>query len=312
MTRMFIRLLLIASVTVCLSVHGHDSFANQPQDRAASESPPVTVASLRHERAASKIPSVAVTSLHQWLLDRMLSWMPPGRSYIPAAKETKEEGSDRYAEIADSMISVVYDPAEKPLFGGKYGRAKTLALIASMSWFESGYRKDVDFGLGSLGRGDNGKSWCMMQVLLGKDGLGRSPKRVHLTQDSFKLIGKNDALWDQSLGGEHLVQSRTGCFRTGLHMARNSFRACRGLPVEDRLGVYGAGKCIAGWSKSRVRVKKAQRWLASSKPPLTDAEAMLLLHPELSGPAKGPSDGQVSAVQPASLDPVLVASVAGR
>jgi len=60
----------------------------------------------------AQAPSASVTSLHQWLLDRMLSWMPPGRSYIKDAKEMKEEGSVRYAEIADAMITVAYDPAE--------------------------------------------------------------------------------------------------------------------------------------------------------------------------------------------------------
>lgn len=254
-------------------------------------------------------PSVAVTSLHQWLTDRMLSWMPPGRSYIPEAKETPEEGKARYEKIADAMISVVYDPSESPIFTGKYGRARTLALVASVSWFESGYRKDVDLGTGALGRGDNGKSWCMMQVMLGTPDpkIGGTKSRVFLTQDSFKVVQPNDSRWASAYGGEDLVQDRQKCFRTGLHLLRNSFRACRSLPVEDRLGVYGSGKCQAGWQPGRYRVQRAQRWLASVKPPLTDSEALSLLHPAPSSP-DAPDQGEREVFRPAVLDSRVVMS----
>jgi hypothetical protein len=224
-------------------------------------------------------PSVMVTSLHQWLVNRMLNWMPTGRSFIKEAKETKEDGKARYEKIADAMISVVYDPAEKPLFGGKYGRAKTLALVASMAWFESGYRRDVDLGLGSLGVGDKGQSWCMMQILLGRKQLDKKTKnRVILTEDYYTLLTNPK---DKTIGwgGEDLVKDRVACFRVGLHLARRSFHGCRSYPVRDRLGIYGSGSCILNWGPSRVRVKKAQKWLAIEKPPLTDEEAMKLLHP---------------------------------
>jgi len=267
-------------------------------------------APLRAEESLQRhpVPSVAVTSLHQWLTDRMLSWMPPGRSYVPAAKETPDEGKARYEEIADSMISVVYDPAEKPIFTGKYGRAKTLALVASVSWFESGYRKDVDFGRGALGRGDHGQSWCMMQIMLGKTSpkTGGTKSRVFLTADSFKIVHPGDPRWASAYGGEDLVQDRQKCFRTGLHLLRNSFRACRNLPVEDRLGVYGSGRCQAGWKDGRYRVKKAQRWLASGKPPLTDADALKLLRP--ASPEPGVAPGR-EALLPPVMSPRLAMSL---
>lgn len=236
-------------------------------------------------------PSVTATSLHQWLLKRMLNWMPTGRSFIKDAKETQEDGKARYEKIADAMISVIYDPAEKPLFGGKYGRAKTLALVASMSWFESGYRKDVDLGVGPLGRGDGGQSWCMMQILVGREQLdGKSKNRVSLTKDYYKL---HTSPKDRTVGfgGENLVKDRVACFRVGLHLARRSFHGCRAYHVQDRLGIYGSGGCIKNWEPSRVRVKKAQKWLAVEKPPLTDAEAMALLHPPKKDPKEDGSDG---------------------
>ena len=84
--------------------------------------------------------------------------------------------------------------------------------------------------------------------------------------------------------GKDLVQDRMKCFRVGLRLVRRSFRACRRYDVRDRLGVYGSGGCIRNWQPSRVRVKKAQSWLAEDGPPLTDAEAMALLHPTPSVP----------------------------
>ncbi|HED37378.1 MAG TPA: hypothetical protein ENI76_03920, partial [Ignavibacteria bacterium] len=154
--------------------------------------------------------------------------MPPGRSYVKDAKETSEDGKIRYGEISNAMISVAYDPSEHPLFIGKYGRAKTLALLASIAWFESGYRRDVDLGLGKLSRGDSGKSWCMMQIMLGRPDpvTGMTRKRVLLTNNSFKLISRKNPHWDSAYGGTDLINNRIKCFRAGLHLIRNSFHAC--------------------------------------------------------------------------------------
>jgi hypothetical protein len=216
-----------------------------------------------------------MTSYHQWVVERMVSWTPPGRSFIKHAKETPEEGRARYEEIANALISVVFDPNEKPIFGGKYGRAKTLALLLSLSWFESGYRRDVDFGIGPLGVGDKGRSWCMMQVHLGRlDPISKkTPKRIILKGDYFKLVTSSMEGW----GGKDLVSDRERCFRAGLHMVRRSFASCSRYHVLDRLGVYAGGECIREYQKSRVRVRKAQKWLATSKPPLTDKEIMKLM-----------------------------------
>ena len=274
---MFRKFVLILAVLVASSVAPSDL-------RAEDGGEPIMLSTEEEPKPKPKpkpktSPSVRVTSLHQWLVGRMLNWMPTGRSFIKHAKETKEAGKKRYEEIADAMITAVYNPAEKPLFGGKYGRAKTLALVASMAYFESGYRKDVDFGLGSLGVGDKGQSWCMMQILLGRKQLdGKSKNRIILTKDYYTLLTSpkdRTAGW----GGEDLIKDRVACFRTGLHLARRSFRGCRNYHVQDRLGIYGSGGCIKNWAPSRIRVKKAQKWLAIEKPPLTDKEAMKLLHP---------------------------------
>lgn len=216
-----------------------------------------------------------VTSIHQWVLNRMLSWNPPGRSLIRDAKESADDGKRRYEEIANTLVSVAYDPKEQPIFSGKYGRARTLALMLSVAYFESGFRKDVDLGVGSLARGDSGKSWCMMQIMLGNPGAsGNTKTRISLNGESYKLTSDPNDGW----GGNELVSDREKCFRVGINLLRKSFRSCPQLPIEDRLSVYGAGQCILNMQPSRVRVKKAQDWLKIDVPPLTDKEVLDLLH----------------------------------
>lgn len=221
-------------------------------------------------------PSVAVTSIHQWVTGRMVSWMPPGRSLVKDARETPDEGRKRYEEIADALISVVYNPQEKAIFGGKYGRARTLSLILSVAWFESGFRKDVDLGVGPLSRGDSGQSWCMMQIMLGPAGIdGNTKRRIVIEGNNYKISSDPNEGW----GGLDLVSDRTKCFKVGITLIRKSFLSCTAIPIEDRLSVYGAGKCIANWQPSRYRVKKAQEWMTNDKPPMTDEEVVNLLLP---------------------------------
>lgn len=234
-------------------------------------------------------PAPNISSLHQWAVGRMLSWSPPGRSFIKDAKETPEEGKIRYEQIAGSAIAVAYDPAEKPLFGGSYGRGMTLALLLSVSWFESGYRKDVDLGAGPHSRGDKGKSWCLSQIMMGvADPHGRTRTRVVMDGSGYRFV--QDRTFGVGWGGEDLVRDREKCYRTGLRLMRSSFAACRRQPVDERLAAYAGGDCRKrdAIEKSRVRVRAAQRWLSRSRPPLEDRVVLQLLFPP-SGAPSGPS-----------------------
>lgn len=227
------------------------------------------------------LPSFRITSLHQWVVDRMITWAPPGLAYIKEAKESEEEGRRRYEDIANDIMTVTYDPAERPIFQGDNGRAMTTALLTSIAFYESAYRKDVDSGVGPKARGDSGKSWCLMQVKLGtpeKD-TGRTKLRV--------VVGSNGGLrfvsserepgYADAWGGEDLVQDRTKCFRVAVRLARMSFGACSKLEVQDRLSMYASGKCESGQDASRRRVTRAQQWLWKSRPPISDAQALDLL-----------------------------------
>ncbi len=238
------------------------------------------------EPVRGRIPSVHVTSMHQWVVGRMMAWMPPGKSMVKDAVEDPGEGKARYEEIADDLISVVFDPSEKPIFSGPHGRSKTLAILLSIAFFESGFRKDVDRGVGSLSKGDFGQSWCLMQIMLGKPDprTGDTRRRIALNNKYFTFTKAAG----EGFGGLDLVRDRKTCFRVGLHLVRNSFDKSSSLPLYDRLSIYASGSAVRDFDVSKHRVKKAQTWLAQDPPPLDDSSVLDILHPSAPTPSPGP------------------------
>jgi hypothetical protein len=216
----------------------------------------------------------------------MVSWSPPGRSFIKDAKETPDEGRARYSEIADAMLRVAYDPSEPPAFPGPTGRGRTLALMLSIAWHESGFRKDVDLGRGPMSRGDSGRSWCLIQAQLGSPGPdGRTSGRVvlggqgTLTWTTAAEIRRNPlAPGLVDLGGEDLVADRQLCIRTGLRAARKSLNGCRNLQVLERLAGL-SGSCDRGRKESRSRMAKAIELVQQHPLPMNDSMAMSMLFP---------------------------------
>lgn len=199
-----------------------------------------------------------------WIIAIMVSVSPVGRAqYAKEAKESREETTERYESIAKDLAEVVYDPAEKPLFSGPNGRAKTALVLLAISNYESGgYRRDVDFNKGKLARGDGGKSWCMMQILLGTpNSEGKTRRRVIVTPGGgYEWTTDPTKGW----GGEDLIEDRKKCFRTGLSMARVSFNACGGsqASLKDRLKLYASGNCSTeGENASRIRMGLAKHWM---------------------------------------------------
>ncbi|AUX28769.1 MULTISPECIES: hypothetical protein [Sorangium] len=172
-------------------------------------------------------------SIIAWAVGIMIAWAPPGTSHIKDAVETPEDGRARYHEIARAAAKVAYDPELKPLFGGPRGRAETMALLLSIAYFESGYRRDVDLGLGKLARG-SGVDSCLLQIRVG--------------------AGKTREGWSH----EDLVSDREKCFRSGLALIRRSFGACRKQEARDRLSAYTRGRCIVNDKHSRARIGRAQ------------------------------------------------------
>ncbi len=220
---------------------------------------------------ASGSPSASVPPpMEEWALAQLVKWQPPGKSLYKDAKETEEDGTARYREIVRDAIAVAYDPSEAPLFPGPYGRAKTLATMLGIADSESGFRKDVDLGVGALAKGDSGRSWCMMQIQLGSAIYGKTPARIVMKDGSFLISYDKASGW----GGEDLVADRKKCFRAGLHVMRTSFDLCSSLPLEERLSVYASGNTTHGRTASRIRIEKAKKWLAATAPPMDDLSVL--------------------------------------
>jgi hypothetical protein len=166
--------------------------------------------------------------LVSYLMVAMTTWVP-----LHAHPEPQDETTARYESIARDAVAVAYDDTEEPVFGGPHGRAETAVLMLSVASLESAFRKTVDDG---VGRGDHGRSYCLMQIHVG-DGV---------TQEGWT--------------GPDLIADRTRCFRAALHALRGSFAACRRLPLKDRMSAYASGRCYEGAEVSRVRVGRALDW----------------------------------------------------
>lgn len=212
-------------------------------------------------------------ALIAWVLSVINFLSPPGRThYTKEAQETLDEAKNRHALIAEAIVDVAFDESEAPLYGGRRGRHNTALTMVSVAFNESGFRRDVDLGLGRLGRGDYGRSWCMMQLNLGKKIVEKGGKRV---EDSAELTSDG---WS----GVDLVADRRKCFKAGLHAMRRSFMSCQvgtakagtklmlhgkevvleedttvPLPMYDRLSQYATGKCTYGQHESRTRMNLA-------------------------------------------------------
>ena len=199
----------------------------------------------------------------QWVVSFITKYAPPGRkTYYKHAEETKAEALVRYDAIADALVSVVYDPEVKPLFAGPHGRAQTASVILGVVLWETAFRKDVDFALGKHGRGDNGESWCLMQIKVGE---GKTADwNIRLNRPAVKTDPPEDIL--SGYTGQQLVADRKLCIAEGLKIMRGSFGACKQLPVEERLSAYASGSCDKGREKSKQRVGTGMKWFQRSLP----------------------------------------------
>lgn len=250
------RPIMLCFVITTLMVLALPSFAEEAPPQ------PVTVSAeaVATPVAVSKTP--AWDNARQWIVAFIGKQAPPGRpTYFTHAKETKEEAEARHLAIADDLIDVVYHPDTKPIFSGERGRSKTVSLILGIMLWETGFRKDVDYGLGPYARGDQGKSWCLMQLNIGT---GRTPA-WNLAEN--RPATDTDPEQDVHPGylGTELVSERTACIGEGLKVVRRSFNSCRTLPLDLRLSAYASGSCSKGQDKSRQRVGTGMRWYTNSR-----------------------------------------------
>ena len=219
---------------------------------------------LEPDAATQVVPSStpAWDTARTWITAFMIKNAPPGRpTYFEQARESKDEALERYNEIADAIIEAVYDPNQKAMFSGPTGRSRTASLLLGIMLWETGFRRDVDYGLGKYGRGDHGKSWCLMQIQIG-DGK---------TQSWNTKVGRaakpGDDPDDIQVGhsGPELISNRSLCIAEGMRIVRTSFGSCRTQPLEYRLSAYASGSCDKGQEKSRQRVGTGMSWFQNSK-----------------------------------------------
>jgi hypothetical protein len=193
-----------------------------------------------------------------WLLALMTTFSPPERASrehaFPGWAETPEQRVERYRGIASAVRDVVYDPSERPVFGGPKGRAKTGALLLAIAWHESGYARDVDLGPCWRGRQndgqrcDFGRAHCLMQ------------------------IHARDGATEEGWTPDELKADRSKCFRAGLHLVQKSFAACKSNKMQHRLAAFASGRCSAGQSGSERLLSLGERFFVRLARPGPDYE----------------------------------------
>jgi hypothetical protein len=200
---------------------------------------------------------MSTTALVAWLHAIMIWAAPPARyaasqSY-PGWEETPEDRTVRYRTIAEDLVAAVYDPAERPVFDGKFARARTATLLLSLAIKESGLAPDADRGpcyrgrSGTSPRCDHGRSACILQIRVGKN----------TTPEGYTR--------------EELFADRKKCLRAGLHAVRRSAGACSRLGIPYMLNAYASGVCGMGHQESSERVSYAETLMAHQAPPGEDA-----------------------------------------
>ena len=210
-----------------------------------------------------------------WLLATMKLWSPVHREhFVPEAKETPEQATARYQEIADAIMTVAFDEGTKPLFPGPGGRLSTAMFVANMFWSESGFRRDVDLGTSHVrlrheGLNDFGRSWCMGQINLGS-------VMVDDPQHPGAKIETSVAKTAEGWAGPELVADRIKCIKATIRIARSSLGECAALPFNERLASYARGNCNdeTGRALSTVKMVHFVRWDHHSRPHVKDAEVL--------------------------------------
>lgn len=196
----------------------------------------------------------------------MLAKAPLDRpTYIKEAKETQEEKRDRYEQIATDIAEVL--KTERPLFKGPDGKIKTSSVILSVMFHESGFRRDVDLGIGKMAKGDHGNSVCMMQLNIGQ---GKTTK-WNVVQDRPAYPNDPPAEVEDGWTAKDVLADRKKCIRAGLRLLRLSFGACSALPQKDWLRVYASGSCKEGGKESATRMGLAMKWYSAHPPGFNDS-----------------------------------------
>lgn len=169
---------------------------------------------------------VSAVTVTAWLVALMVTWSPPelvARGPWPELRhETREQTETRYQELAEAAWAVAQaNPALFPDRGDDQARKRTAVLLLSLAFFESRFHNRVTTMRGKdKERSDHGRSWCAVQINIGRDGVGKR-KKTHLA----RFIPEG---WT----GQQLEADSTKCLTVGYRMAAYS------LERYGHLGAY--------------------------------------------------------------------------
>lgn len=172
-----------------------------------------------------------MTALVEWILSAALTFAPIAtRPQFKGYEETQEETLARYRSIAEDIAAAASEGDGK----GRSSKERA-ALLLAVAIGESGLSADVDKSPcyregGWKTRCDSGSSYTIWQL-------------KHTLLDG-KLVPGRD------LQGH---AKRRDAARGALRMIEGSLGMCSKLPVEDRLSMYGVGRCAAGVKSIRAR-----------------------------------------------------------
>lgn len=166
--------------------------------------------------------------LSTWVFGVMLAISPSTK--FKQHFESEEAMKVRYEQTANDMVDAIR--SSKPLFTGDNAELQEAALLTSIAFFESGFRKDVDNG---TVRGDNGGSWCLMQLNIGGG-------NVKVGTEEMKK-------WN----GKDLIKDRKKCFKAAIEVLRLSMKECSQYNGSDVISLYTSGKCAPGEPLAKSR-----------------------------------------------------------
>jgi len=186
-----------------------------------------------------------INTLSVWLTSIVLALYPAAKVH-PDDEILQQEYIQHVNEVVKDIYEIVYDPKHTAWFGGKWGRAQEAALATIIAAEESGgFDPEVESG---RKRGDQGSSWCLMAINIGK--------------------GKTREGWT----GPELIADRKKCLTSGINAMQRSMNSCRKYGMLSGLSVYDTGSCIENERISVSRVSRAT-WLVNKKVP-TDEEVL--------------------------------------
>ena len=188
----------------------------------------------------------AMSLLAKWIFSVLVVIAPPEKLSVTVHGETLEEMTARYENTAIDMASVIEDRG--PLFKGDDDGRKTAATMVAIMKYESELAQDVAVG---KRRGDHGRSWCYMQINIGKG----------------KNIWGDDEM--RTWVGQDLADDWKKCFTVSYEILRYSLKSCGNYKNGDILSGYTAGVCVVNEKKARNRWNYAQ-WIMRRFPGTTE------------------------------------------